>query len=177
VARTSLSEAVASALSLANSGTPRGAIQVNVQIPPDLPLIGSDHHQLTQVFTNLLINAYHALDGRGQVDITARLVHTAEDGALQPDGRYLTRAWSSMSLTTVRECDQKSRKRLFNPFFTTKQQGSRARPRPIVRKIVDAHEGRIDVSSAEGHGARFRVTLPLNPPLRVEPAELKKREA
>ena len=82
VARTSLSEAVASAVSLANSGTPRGAIQVNVDIPPDLPLIGLDYHQLTQVFNEILLDdVYHVLDGRGQVDITARLVHRLEKKA------------------------------------------------------------------------------------------------
>jgi signal transduction histidine kinase len=175
VARTSLSEAVASAVSLANSGTPRGAIQVNVDIPLDLPLIGSDHHQLTQVFTNLLINAYHALDGRGQVDITARLVHTGEEGALQPEGRYLTPSVLIDVVDNGQGMRPEVAEKIFNPFFTTKQQGS-GLGLAIVRKIVDAHGGRIDVSSAAGRGTRFRVTLPLNPPLRVEPAGLKARE-
>ena len=42
----------------------------NVQ--PDLPMIDGDHHQLCQVFTNLLINAFEALDGRGRIDDHAR---------------------------------------------------------------------------------------------------------
>jgi len=33
----------------------------------------------------------------------------------------------------------------------------------IVRKIVDAHEGRIDMSTTDGRGTRFRVTLPVEP--------------
>ena len=41
--------------------------------------------------------------------------------------------------------------RIFNPFFTTKPQGS-GLGLAIVRKIVDAHDGRIDVSSSRGHG-------------------------
>ena len=81
-----------------------------------------------------------------------------------------------MSSTTGRGCDPKLRKRFFNPFFTTKQQGS-GLGLAIVRKIVDAHGGRIDVQRfALGRGTRFRVMLPLNPPLRVEPAGLKARE-
>jgi len=50
--------------------------------------------------------------------------------------------------------------RIFDPFFTTKPQGS-GLGLPIVRKIVDAHDGRIDLSSAPGQGTRFRVTLPV----------------
>src|SRR5262245_22378728 len=166
VTRTSLADSVSNAVALANSGTPRGAIQVRVQIPPDLPLIGSDHHQLTQVFTNLLINAYHALDGRGHVDITASLVDTTDEGAPPPDGQ------SPVPSVVVDVADDgpgikpEVAERIFNPFFTTKQQGS-GLGLAIVRKIVDAHEGRIEVSSAEGHGTRFRVTLPVDPPARV----------
>ena len=52
--------------------------------------------------------------------------------------------------------------KIFNPFFTTKAQGS-GLGLAIVRKIVDAHEGRIDMTSADGRGTRFRVTLPVEP--------------
>ena len=50
--------------------------------------------------------------------------------------------------------------RIFDPFFTTKPQGS-GLGLAIVSKIVDAHDGRIDVSSSSA-GTRFRVTLPLS---------------
>jgi PAS domain S-box-containing protein len=171
VARTSLSDAVANAISLANSGTPRGAIRISVDIPAGLPLIGSDHHQLTQVFTNLLINAYHALDGNGHVEITARLALTAEEGALQPDGQSPA---PSVVIDVVDDGPGMRvdvAEKIFNPFFTTKQQGS-GLGLAIVRKIIDAHEGRIEVTSAEGRGTRFRVTLPLDPPTRVQPLDV-----
>ena len=51
--------------------------------------------------------------------------------------------------------------RIFSPFFTTKPQGS-GLGLAIVRKIVDAHDGRIDVSARAGGGTRFRVTLPVS---------------
>jgi two-component system nitrogen regulation sensor histidine kinase GlnL len=50
--------------------------------------------------------------------------------------------------------------RIFDPFFTTKPQGS-GLGLAIVSKIVDAHDGRIDVSSSNA-GTRFRVTLPVS---------------
>jgi signal transduction histidine kinase len=51
--------------------------------------------------------------------------------------------------------------RIFSPFFTTKPQGS-GLGLAIVRKIVDAHDGRIDVSARAEGGTRFRVTLPVS---------------
>jgi len=51
--------------------------------------------------------------------------------------------------------------RIFSPFFTTKPQGS-GLGLAIVRKIVDAHDGRIDVSAPAEGGTRFRVTLPVS---------------
>ena len=52
--------------------------------------------------------------------------------------------------------------KIFNPFFTTKAQGS-GLGLAIVRKIVDAHEGRIDMTTTDGRGTRVRVTLPVEP--------------
>jgi signal transduction histidine kinase len=50
--------------------------------------------------------------------------------------------------------------RVFNPFFTTKPQGS-GLGLAIVRKIVDAHDGQIDLRTAAGKGTTIRVTLPV----------------
>ena len=57
VDRTSLADALASAVVLADGKATRGSILVDMALPPQLPLLGADQHQLTQVFTNLLINA------------------------------------------------------------------------------------------------------------------------
>jgi signal transduction histidine kinase len=51
---------------------------------------------------------------------------------------------------------------IFNPFFTTKPEGS-GLGLAIVRKIVDAHDGRIDVGTRPAlAGTRFRITLPVD---------------
>jgi signal transduction histidine kinase len=54
-------------------------------------------------------------------------------------------------------------RRVFEPFFTTKPQGS-GLGLAIVRKIVDAHDGGIDLKSAEGIGTTIRITLPVAAP-------------
>jgi len=160
VDRTSLADSLSSAMSLADGKAQRGSILVNVALPPNLPLLGADQHQLTQVFCNLLINAYEALDGRGRIEIAARLAHSAADGALLPDGHQ------SVPTVIVDVTDDGPgmppdiAEKIFNPFFTTKAQGS-GLGLAIVRKIVDAHEGRIDMTTADGRGTKFRITLPV----------------
>ena len=127
-----------------------------------MPSLGADQHQLTQVFCNLLINAYEALDGRGRIDISARIANTSADGALLPDGHV------AVPTVVIDVADDgpgmppEIAEKIFNPFFTTKAQGS-GLGLAIVRKIVDEHEGRIDMTTADGRGTRFRVTLPVEP--------------
>ena len=51
--------------------------------------------------------------------------------------------------------------KVFDPFFTTKAQGS-GLGLAIVRKIVDAHDGRLDLRTAPGQGTTIRMTLPVS---------------
>jgi signal transduction histidine kinase len=158
--RTTLGEALQNAVTMADGKATRGDIVVDVHVPESLPQIQGDQHQLTQVFANLLINAYEALQGRGTVTLSVRLVNTADEGALLPDGvvavpTVLVDVADSGPGVPAEVADK-----MFNPFFTTKPQGS-GLGLAIVRKIVDAHEGRIDVTSVPGRGTTFRVTLPL----------------
>ena len=162
VDKTSVGDALTSAISLADSKVPRRDIRVEVHVPPALPLIGADRHQLTQVFANLLINAYEAQAGRGCVEIRAQLAESSQDGALLGDEH------TAVASLVVEVADQGPgfaagvAEKIFNPFFTTKPQGS-GLGLAIVRKIIDAHDGRIDVQSTPGAGTRFRVTLPVEP--------------
>jgi len=162
VDRTSLADALASGVVLADGKATRGSILVDMALPPQLPLLGADQHQLTQVFANLLINAYEALEGRGRIVIAATVATTAAAGALLPDGHQ------PVATVIVDVTDDgpgmtpEIADKIFNPFFTTKAQGS-GLGLAIVRKIVDAHEGRIDMTTTDGRGTRFRVTLPVEP--------------
>lgn len=159
---TSVADALSSALTLADGEATRGATAVSVDVPRDLPPIGGDYHQLTQVFANLLINAYQALEGRGRIDLTARLAATADEGALVPDGRHPVPTVVVDVIDNGPGVQPSVAEKIFNPFFTTKPKGS-GLGLAIVRKIVDAHGGRIDMTTAEGRGTRFRVSLPVAP--------------
>src|SRR5687767_669390 len=71
---TAIADAIQGAVQLADTKARRGAVEVSVEIADGLPQIQADQHQLTQVFTNLLMNAYEAMGGSGHVGITASRV-------------------------------------------------------------------------------------------------------
>jgi signal transduction histidine kinase len=158
--RASIGEALHSAVSMADGKMQRGDIFVDVRVPQYLPTIQGDRHQLSQVFVNLLINAYEAMHGRGAVTLSAKLVEVGEDGALLPDGHAPVPTVIVEVTDTGPGVSADVADKIFNPFFTTKPQGS-GLGLAIVRKIVDAHEGRIDVRSTPDRGTCFRVTLPV----------------
>jgi signal transduction histidine kinase len=162
VEHTSVTEALTSAVALADSHIHRGDVRVHLSVPGNLPKIGADRNQLTQVFANLVINAYQALEGKGDVRIEAREAHTAADGALVPDTQHAIASVLVDVIDNGPGIPADRAERIFQPFFTTKPQGS-GLGLAIVRKIVDAHEGRIDLAAGDGGGTRFRVSLPIQP--------------
>src|SRR6185436_8777507 len=85
VEHTLLTDVLHQAVTLAETKATRGDIVLTVNLPPNLPAIDGDQHQLCQVFTNLLTNAFEAMDGRGAIDITASVRATEEDPAVVRD--------------------------------------------------------------------------------------------
>ena len=155
VDRTELLRVIEDAIPLAERKVARRDTLIDVVVPADLPIINGDHHQLCQVITNLLINALEALGGRGAVRIRAREVKPDRDG-LAPVVELRIADDGPGIPDDVKE-------RMFNPFFSTKPQGS-GLGLAIVRKIVDAHDGRIDVTTEPGSGTTFTIVLPIAVP-------------
>ncbi len=158
--RASVAEALQAAVTMADGKAARGDTTVSVRVDDQLPAIHGDSTQLAQVFANLLINAYEALGGRGAVALTARQVDAAGAGALLPDGTQPVATIVIEVADTGPGVDPDVADKIFNPFITTKPKGS-GLGLAIVRKIVDAHEGRIDMTTAQGRGTTFRVSLPV----------------
>ena len=157
VERTAVAEAVRAAVQLADTKAQRGDIGLDVDLPEALPPIQGDEYQLTQVFTNLLLNAYEAMEGTGHVAITAQTVRLA----LESGGRdAVVVEFAGDGPGMPRDVAD----RVFNPFFTTnfttKARGS-GLGLAIVRRFVDAHDGSIDLKTAPGQGTLIRVTLPV----------------
>jgi signal transduction histidine kinase len=157
VERTSVSDAIHASMSLANSKASRGATTVTLNVPADLPLIHADQHQLTQLFTNLLTNAYEALGGDGRVVINAGIAQLPGDASAEDAPREAVLVEISDDGPGM---SQDVADKIFDPFFTTKAQGS-GLGLAIVRKIVDAHDGRIDLRTAVRGGTSISVMLPI----------------
>jgi signal transduction histidine kinase len=153
VEHTPVVNAVQGAIQLADSKGKRGNVEVSVAISDGLPHINADQHQITQVFTNLLMNAYEAMGGKGRVTISAEMIRI-EDGG---DGREAVHVEFADNGPGI---PPDVAEKVFDPFFTTKAQGS-GLGLAIVRKIVDAHDGRIDLRTTPGQGTTIRVTLPV----------------
>jgi signal transduction histidine kinase len=161
VEQTSIAQVLHEAVTMAERKMSRDGVQITLDIREQLPLIRADHHQLCQVFSNLVINGLEALGGTGTIALAARQGVEYQEPVASQD----TRAPATTVVVDVTDdgpgLTPEIAERVFNPFFTTKPQGS-GLGLAIVRKIVDAHNGHIDLTTAPGQGARFRVTLPLN---------------
>ena len=134
-------------------------------IPEDLSVIEADEYQLSQVFSNILINARQAMPEGGSVNIIAENRSLSENHELPlPPGDYVTVSIKDEGIGIP----DKIVDRIFDPFFTTKQQGS-GLGLAISYSIVKRHGGHIQARSVVGVGTTFTVWLPSsNKPLPSE---------
>ncbi len=106
-----------------------------------------DHFRLTQVFRNLLENSLAAVTGAVEIQVECRAGRQENQPIweirLRDNGPGLT---------------AEQRRRMFEPFYTTKSKGT-GLGMPIARRIIEAHGGTLDIGS-DGPGAEFLITLP-----------------
>jgi signal transduction histidine kinase len=116
-------------------------------LPGDTPTVtvSANAAALEQVLLNLLLNAAQALEPRGKAEVSIDADSANVTILVRDNGRGMT---------------PESKARMFEPFFSTKPEGS-GLGLTIARRIVTAHRGTISVESAPGEGTVAKVTLPL----------------
>ncbi len=119
-------------------------IEVNVTGIDNVPAILLDQGQIKQVFFNLIKNAMEAMPDGGKLSISI----SYNDSSVKID---FTDSGIGISPESLR--------RIFEPYHTTKARGT-GLGLMIVERIVREHGGQIEVSSKEGEGTRFSITLP-----------------
>lgn len=160
VEQTDIAQVLQQSITNAEVKASRRETEVRLEVADGLPMVDVDASQLCQVFTNLLTNAFEAVNGRGLVCLRASLDTHDDALASEEDGGQPSPAIVLEVIDDGPGVPAELSDRIFNPFFTTKVTGS-GLGLPIVRKIVDAHDGRLDLFSEPGVGTRFRITLPV----------------
>jgi two-component system sensor histidine kinase PilS (NtrC family) len=137
-------------------------VTVSVAAPPELHA-QADATQLRQVLWNLVRNAVQAVGERGAIRLAAARAPRALTQAV--DATLRSGAADGRDAVEIAVADDgpgiapEVLERIFDPFFTTKPSGT-GLGLATVHRIVTAHGGAIEVQSAKGAGARFRVLLP-----------------
>ena len=119
-------------------------IQILNEVSDELPL-WVDYGKIERVFCNLITNAFDAMPDGGKLKITSKQVNEHVEISFSDSG-------VGMSKDVL--------EKLWTPFFTTKAKGMGV-GLPISKRIIGAHEGKIEVQSIEGKGTCFAVFLPI----------------
>ena len=127
---------------------------IDTELADDLGAILGDATQLRQIIHNLLRNAEDALEGRAGARIVIRTQQGSRHARLS-----LADNGPGFPVELL--------PRIFEPYVTTKARGT-GLGLPIVKKIVDEHQGSIEISNAPEGGARIDIRLPL---VKVEEAK------
>ncbi len=119
-------------------------VELTLEKPASLPWVAHDAGQVRQVLLNLLLNAVQACQPGGHVTVQFGEDDDTVSVAVADDGKGIPPELLS---------------NIFRPFFTTKGSGT-GLGLSFARRIVDDHDGRIEVTSQSGQGSCFKIYLP-----------------
>jgi len=143
----SLAEVITGVLKDMEHETGRHGIAVEVEFE-DLPPVQASRVELRQVFLNLVLNAIQAQPQGGAISITGSCSHKAG------------RDWLVIRVSDKGPgIEPEDLRHAFEPFYTTKEKGS-GLGLFSVKRIVEAHKGRVAIDSAPGSGTTVEVRLP-----------------
>jgi len=149
-----IEEIIDSVLTLMNVELSKSNIEVIELYDRDMPEIMADGEQLKQVFMNIILNAIQAMPEGGNL----RIITSLEREFVGSDSsEFVIIKFEDTGCGIPKE----DLDNLFNPFFTTKSGGT-GMGLSISRRIVEEHNGRINVESTVGKGTTFTIKLPLN---------------
>lgn len=116
------------------------------ELAQDLPSIPADPSQLQQIFLNLFLNGLEAVGESGTITVNS---------SLDQAGNIQVRIADS-----GKGFDEEGLQKAFQPFYTTKSKGC-GLGLAITKRLVEQHDGRIELTSTKGEGSVFTITLPL----------------
>jgi signal transduction histidine kinase len=140
-----LASVVSEVTSMTQPEAERRGVSIKVECPPSVPEVNADPGMLQQALLNLTINACHAMPDGGTLKLICR-----------PTSR---RRVEIVVEDTGIGIPPENLSRIFDLYFTTKEKGSGI-GLSMVFRIVQLHDGDVEVQSTPGHGTKFRLLFP-----------------
>lgn len=145
-AQLDLATVLESSISLAQAGVRREGISIRRFVAHDAPRVWADAHQIEQVLMNLIWNAVDAMPDGGYIDLRLGARNGGAELVVCDQGPGIPE-----------EC----RERVFEPFYTTKPRGcGTGLGLSICRRIIEAHQGSIEIRGGRGGGTDVALYLP-----------------
>jgi C4-dicarboxylate-specific signal transduction histidine kinase len=147
--RVEINRIIEQTTALAEGQATKNNVEMKLELQPDLPFVLGDGIQLQQVILNLVMNGIEAMTTVGDRPRTLTLLSESQNG----DQVRVAVHDSGIGLS------DEVKKRLFEPFFTTRTKGM-GMGLSISRSIIEAHGGRLWADSNGSSGSTFQFTLP-----------------
>ena len=145
-------------------------IEITMDLDRSLPPVWIDADQIKQVIMNMVVNAQHAVEEKGSIAISTRRAATP---------RMTPQSGEPVPMVEITIADtgcgipEQNLRRIFDPFFTSKDVGKgTGLGLSVSHGIIEGHGGLIEVQSTVGEGSTFRVFLPLTAPAGAPETEL-----
>ncbi|RMF60998.1 MAG: GAF domain-containing protein [Calditrichaeota bacterium] len=130
-------------------------IRIHKEMASGLPPVYANPVQLQQVFLNLLLNAIDAIESHGKIKVSTGEVNSGVEIVIQDNGPGIS---------------PEIKKKLFVPFTTSKSKGL-GLGLSIVKRIIEAHDGMIQIQSSRSKGTRVKLWLPSGTESQEHPTE------
>ena len=120
------------------------SVDIGVSLDEAAPQIDVDRSQLRQAFLNIFRNSMESMAGGGSLSVSTRPMRGGVQVQIVDSGPGI---------------DQETLERIFDPFFSTKAEGT-GLGLPLTQQIIAGHGGEIRCESEPGEGTRFVIDLP-----------------
>ena len=142
------------------------ALEIKTELEADLPEVSGAASELREVLTNLIFNAVDAMPRGGVIVLRsrARCLAPVRGGAPSPTHVMVEVQDHGVGM------DEETRKRCFEPFFSTKGRRGTGLGLAMVYGVMQRHEGSVEVDTRPGHGTTMRLIFPARSATDIVPA-------
>jgi len=130
-------------IKLVSAAAPEGAIELKKEIEPGIEA-NIDAERIAQVLKNLIKNAVYAVGEKGQILVSLKMVGEYFELSVKDSGKGI---------------EPETLEHIFEPMFTTKNK-SLGLGLTVVKEVIAAHDGKVDVETEKDKGSIFRLFVP-----------------